>query len=159
MTSEITYRAVCDEGDIAFPFVYAALRDSYRAARKDLASRDYYHVVCPKLIELLKDVKTTVLVAEFVDPELADEFAGFIVYKEPEDLYYVYTKKVYRGLGIGKGLMERAFGDAPTGVYCRLASKDKIFLAYAKAHGWSYEPLLRPIARRFRKVEIADVAQ
>jgi GNAT superfamily N-acetyltransferase len=135
------------ETDPAMSFVFGTWRDSavgLRTRRIDgtpienveLARRRA--LITPIVNNILQDEDTIIDIAEMAydDGEVKDEYAGFIVYSyHMKVIYYIYVKKMFRGMGLGKALLEQAFDGDLCDIVTAFKSRSDEWTEIAGKHG------------------------
>lgn len=93
-------------------FIFDSWLRSYRRAFANVAlsCEDYYPAQRAKVEAILQ--KATVLVA--ANEHDPDQIFGYIVFKHPNSLHYVFIKHLFRRMGICERLMQAAFSEAIT---------------------------------------------
>lgn len=138
------------KNDPAMAFVFGAWRDSavgIPLVRRD-GGRNNDHeiyerraIVQPKIHKVLDVPGLDIYVASINDPDLSTEYGGFIVAEgKKRKLHYLYVKKIYRVMGLGKSLITSVFGMNSTDIMCMSKGTSKEWARFSRGRKMIYVP-------------------
>ena len=148
----IKIRRVDGKSDPAIGFIIGSWRDSVvdlPTRNKDGSKRNDPELmarraeVTPVILGIIDDVCPEIRLAYLDDQQMTDEYVGFIV-GEPEirRLHWVYVKKPYRQIGVGKALLKAVFGEEFRALECSFTSRNTAWIDFARKNKMLHSPII-----------------